>query len=255
MVFDDRGFPRDDRVDVVSPTSTTTTRVARDDQPQPHLSLSPMNGSSNVYDGAAGTNGGGGGVIAAVDQQRACAPSPSSHNAVVPPVPLNTMKDQQRNPAIDSDRSLTEDEKAAEKARLQTLVNKFAKRAVRGCPCEHVDVSAGTRIRTRYQLDSTLEHLNVASPVQGSAPVVSCPIGAIEDIYSMAEDGETAFPPEVLGAFTGAEHLRKNLLMIVYQGPDDGRMHRFYIVEDDEQSRDIFLECLRILCIYSQSGE
>merc|ERR1719188_27059 len=60
-------------------------------------------------------------------------------------------------------RSLTEEEKQAEKARLQSLVNTFAKRAVRGCTCAYIREGAGERLATQYRIDKSLEYLSVMS--------------------------------------------------------------------------------------------
>eukprot|EP00913_Durusdinium_trenchii_P012097 g11362.t1 len=52
-----------------------------------------------------------------------------------------------------SGRSLTQEEKEAEKARLQTLVNNFAKKAVRGCPCVYFKEGTAQRFVTQYRID------------------------------------------------------------------------------------------------------
>jgi len=170
-----------------------------------------------------------------------------------------------------SSRSLTAEQKEAEKARLQALVNSFAKRAVRGCPCEYVREGTGERLVTQYRIDKSLEYLIIVTPndCAGDAPAgretevaplanqeqqsheVMCPIAAIQDIYSLIEDGEGCFPPEVVHVLKPVE--TPLLLMVVYRTGSD-KLYRFCLMAESSESRDIFLECLRILCIYAQSA-
>lgn len=148
-------------------------------------------------------------------------------------------------------RSLTPEEKEAEKARLQALVNTFAKKAVRGCPCAYIKEGAGERMQTQYRIDKNLEYLIIVNPMDPGCNEVTCPISAIQDIYSLVEDGEPCFPPEVLKTLKPEE--KELLLMVVYRSGAD-KMFRFSLLEENRDSRDIFLECLRILCIYAQSA-
>jgi len=148
-------------------------------------------------------------------------------------------------------RPLTVEEREAEKARLQTLVNSFAKSAVRGRPCTYLRES-GTRCETEYRLDRGLEYLIVGSSAEDSpVPESSCKIAGIQDIYSIAEDGSASFPREVLASLRPEE--QSLLLMVVYRSRND-RLLRLCILEESSSSRDAFLECLRILCIYAQSA-
>jgi len=170
-----------------------------------------------------------------------------------PPQGLNNPPAMQ-SPGTDAGstaRSLTQEEKEAEKARLQTLVNSFAKRAVRGCPCQYVKEGVADRITTQYRIDKSLEHLLVVSASDPQTPEITCPIAAIQDIYSLVEDGESCFPPEIISSLNPEE--KEMLLMVVYRSGAD-KMFRFCLLEESRDSRDIFLECLRILCIYAQSA-
>eukprot|EP00445_Apocalathium_hangoei_P089288 CAMPEP_0204222746 /NCGR_PEP_ID=MMETSP0361-20130328/82414_1 /ASSEMBLY_ACC=CAM_ASM_000343 /TAXON_ID=268821 /ORGANISM="Scrippsiella Hangoei, Strain SHTV-5" /LENGTH=286 /DNA_ID=CAMNT_0051188403 /DNA_START=45 /DNA_END=903 /DNA_ORIENTATION=- len=150
-----------------------------------------------------------------------------------------------------SSRSLTAEQKEAEKARLQALVNSFAKRAVRGCPCEYVREGTGERLVTQYRIDKSLEYLIIVTPNEQQSHEVMCPIAAIQDIYSLIEDGEGCFPPEVVHVLKPVE--TPLLLMVVYRTGSD-KLYRFCLMAESSESRDIFLECLRILCIYAQSA-
>eukprot|EP00930_Biecheleria_cincta_P082999 TRINITY_DN72642_c0_g1_i1.p1 TRINITY_DN72642_c0_g1~~TRINITY_DN72642_c0_g1_i1.p1 ORF type:complete len:252 (+),score=43.04 TRINITY_DN72642_c0_g1_i1:103-756(+) len=150
-----------------------------------------------------------------------------------------------------SQRSLSPEEKEKEKARLQELVNRFAKKAVRGCPCVYVKEGSAERFSTQYRIDKSLEYLILVNAKDPGVAEVTCPIAAIQDIYSMLEDGESCFPSDIVGSLRPEE--RELLLMVVFSN-SEGKLFRFCLLEDDTASRDIFLECLRILCIYAQSG-
>jgi len=147
-------------------------------------------------------------------------------------------------------RSLTPEEKEAEKSRLQALVNTFAKRAVRGCQCQYLKEGNAERLTTQYRIDKSLEYLIVVNPSDPQTQEVTCPIASIQDIYSLVEDGESCFPPELVKNLSAEE--KELLLMVVYRSGAD-KMFRFCLLEETRDSRDIFLECLRILCIYAQS--
>jgi hypothetical protein len=145
------------------------------------------------------------------------------------------------------------DEREAEKARLQALVNAFAKKAVRGCTCTYFKERTAERVPTEYRIDKSLEYLvvvNARDPSGTGTPEVTCPIGRIQDIYSLAEDADSCFPANVVEALDPKE--RDLLLMVVYR-MGDSKNFRFVLLEESRESRDIFLESLRILCIYAQS--
>mmetsp|Transcript_5747 Transcript_5747/g.16342 ORF Transcript_5747/g.16342 Transcript_5747/m.16342 type:complete len:221 (-) Transcript_5747:98-760(-) len=148
-------------------------------------------------------------------------------------------------------RSLSPGEKEAEKARLQVLVNSFVRRAVSGCPCTYFREGTGVRARTQYRIDKSLEYLLVLSQDAGGRAEVACPIAAIQDIYSLAEDGASSFPGEAVSALRPGELDR--LLMVEYRGPR-GELSSFCVLEESRDSRDAFLESVRVLCIYAQSA-
>eukprot|EP00429_Kryptoperidinium_foliaceum_P100945 CAMPEP_0176243628 /NCGR_PEP_ID=MMETSP0121_2-20121125/31021_1 /TAXON_ID=160619 /ORGANISM="Kryptoperidinium foliaceum, Strain CCMP 1326" /LENGTH=262 /DNA_ID=CAMNT_0017583225 /DNA_START=1 /DNA_END=786 /DNA_ORIENTATION=+ len=137
-----------------------------------------------------------------------------------------------------STRSLTDEEKAAEKSRLQGLVNTFAKRAVRGCPCTLVRETSGEKASTLYKIDRNLGNLIIVSAKDRRQQEVSCRIAAIQDMYCWAEDGESCFPAEVVDALSVAE--KELLLMVVYR--QDDKLFRFSLVESSKESRDMFLD-------------
>mmetsp|Transcript_97304 Transcript_97304/g.280069 ORF Transcript_97304/g.280069 Transcript_97304/m.280069 type:complete len:212 (+) Transcript_97304:108-743(+) len=147
-------------------------------------------------------------------------------------------------------KSPTEEETQAERVRLQDLVNKFAKRAIKGCPCSYIREGTGDRLFTQYRVDRRLENVIIVGPKRRASIEVTCPIADIQDVYSFHEDGEDVFPSEVLKSLRPPE--KELLLMVIYKCGE--KLYRFCLLEESKESRDSFLECLRILCIYAQSA-
>jgi hypothetical protein len=83
-----------------------------------------------------------------------------------------------------------------------------------------------------------------------------CPLGKVEDVYTFAEDGEEPFPPAVLAALRPEE--RERLVMVVYCDQEAlskaKRQIRFCLLEESAESLQVFLECMRLLCIYAESA-
>lgn len=157
--------------------------------------------------------------------------------------------------------SLIREDVEKEKDRLQHFMNDWVTQASRGIPCSYISRSnavaaswshrsQGQRRRPshQYHIDRSLEHLFIV-PIRnpGCAEVV-CPIAAILDIYSVGDDGEHCFPPEVLSSL--AEEEKALLLMVVYHW--QGRNAAFCLLEESQESRDKFLDAARILSIYAQ---
>ncbi|CAK9069383.1 Uncharacterized protein SCF082_LOCUS34750 [Durusdinium trenchii] len=140
----------------------------------------------------------------------------------------------------------------AEKSRLQALLKDFAKSATNaGCPCVYFKEGTWERAdRALYRMDNLLQTLMLISGQGPQQLEVTCPITAIEDIYCMAEDGPSYFPPEVVAALTPEE--KEQLLMIVFSDAD-AKFVRLCLAQESRQSRDDFLECMRILSVYAQS--
>lgn len=100
----------------------------------------------------------------------------------------------------------------------------------------------------RYFVDQALENLTIVS-FQGSRVEVVCPISSIRDIFSLPEDGDRAFPREVLVSLAPKE--RSVLLMVVFQGGPK-KVTQFCMLMESNDSRDAFLEAMRKLCVASR---
>lgn len=139
-----------------------------------------------------------------------------------------------------------------EKARIEALMSKFARQAVKGVACTLVEDGEGACVQTRYRITKGLEELVVPSPSEEVEALVRCPLAAIRDIYTAAEDGQSAFQEDLLRKIDAGGFSRDLLIMVVYAGGADGQEScRFYLVLENRESRDTFLECLRILCLYA----
>lgn len=144
-------------------------------------------------------------------------------------------------------------EETSESRRLQDQMIAFHRKAVRGCPC--LFFSGGAPVSTQYRLDRKLQFLTFG-PIptldddRGERASTSCPIRDIQDVYSVAVDGEYVFPESVLSSVS--EFHRDRLLMITYKA-EDSQLARLCMVEDSRKSRDMFLECLKIINVYHRS--
>eukprot|EP00435_Cladocopium_sp_Y103_P033810 s1924_g8.t1 len=138
----------------------------------------------------------------------------------------------------------------AEKSRLQTLLRDFAQKAVKGCPCVYFKEGTSERSVARYRMDRLLETLMLVNGQDPNQLEVSCPVVAIQDIYTMVEDGPSHFPPEVVAALKPEE--KDHLLMIVFKDASQKFAH-LCIAQESKQSCEDFLECMRILSIYAES--
>eukprot|EP00927_Polykrikos_kofoidii_P086680 TRINITY_DN9798_c0_g1_i1.p1 TRINITY_DN9798_c0_g1~~TRINITY_DN9798_c0_g1_i1.p1 ORF type:complete len:278 (-),score=66.08 TRINITY_DN9798_c0_g1_i1:82-915(-) len=143
----------------------------------------------------------------------------------------------------------------AEKLRLRELINRFAKQAVKGCSCTHLDYYTGCRSSATYRLDQQLEVLCVKPTPSDQADSVEARINliGIRDVFSLVDDGDGCFPAKVLDQVRKEE--RELLLMLVYDAlGGDTDIGYCCILEESVASRDDLLECLRVLSVYAQSA-
>lgn len=145
--------------------------------------------------------------------------------------------------------SLSPEEKAREKARLQELVKSFAKRAVQGITCTLVTDSGALR-PAKYHIDKRLQKLMIKVEDQDPPDFSrTCPLAQITEIYR-PEDGEHFFPKTVQDL---NDDQKKRLLMISYTG-ERSASERFLFLENDTFDRERFLTCMKILRFYSQTN-
>merc|ERR1719203_846404 len=140
---------------------------------------------------------------------------------------------------------------ARERARLQELVTAFAGQLVWGRPCTYFDQATGKRTPAQYRTDKKIECLTIVPSRGAPNAQVVCPLGVIQDIYCFVYDGEACFPPKIVSNLKPNE--AELLLMVVYAGTD-GEAQSFCILEESSDSRDTFMECMRILSVYAKAA-
>lgn len=183
-------------------------------------------------------------------QSSSVPPVSESETAKINEANLSTLVPSDSSEVVSERRELNTGEKDAEKARLQLLINTFAKQAIKGVPCTYINEDSLEQVQTTYRIDKNLKSLMIMSS-NPEIPELVCPINKIQDIYSFVEDGASCFSPEIINMLRHEE--KDKLIMIMYFGSRD-KIFRFCILETSTKNRDIFLECLRILCVYAQTS-
>jgi len=147
-----------------------------------------------------------------------------------------------------SQSSLTPEEKAAEKARLQELVKNFAKNAVQGMPSQLMDEGGGL-VQAKYQIDKHLKKMTICQIPEGGGMQHVVPLSGISEIYRI-EDGEGLFPTAALNL--QSQDIER-VLMVMYTD-DYGQAHQFCFFEASAVDKERFLTCMKILRLYSQTN-
>jgi len=169
---------------------------------------------------------------------------PPDSEAPAPQQPLDLEKETTGSDGQDSEPPDVQ----VEVAQLQDMVNACLKTALKGCPCTFLQ--NGERTSTRYFVDEALEYLSVASCQGTSHTEVVCPISGIQDIFCVPEDGEAAFPHQVISPLSAAE--KELLLMVVFQGRPGEQPSKFCLLMESRDGRDAFMEAMRVLCVASR---
>jgi len=143
------------------------------------------------------------------------------------------------------------DSELEEASRFQALVDSFAEKAEKGCPCTCIREGSGGSFETEYRIRQNDGLLLVMASPEAEEAEVSCPLDTIQDIYTM-HDGPDCFPKEILhqAGVTGGLDL---LLMVVCSSSSgdssDGSVgSRFFLVESSRESLSYLLELLRVIC-------
>jgi hypothetical protein len=137
----------------------------------------------------------------------------------------------------------------AERETSRSFLYDFAKTALAGVPCTSIRRQGEhfKRTSSSYSLDRALKQLIVREAGNsGSKPMATCPLEQIKDVYSLVADGASSFPAPVLAYIHPEE--RDRLIMLVRDSKQDERQCIFLVLESVE-SRDTFLEGLRMLCM------
>jgi len=150
--------------------------------------------------------------------------------------------------------SMNEEERSAEKARLQAMVKSFSREATVGLKCKMVptSTSGGTAafheyIRAKLFMDKALTTMTV----QGGGKHVLIPLIDVAEACTY-EDLMQHVPDSQLGTNLKEED-RSSAIFIQHQAPGLSESWVCLVVADEaEQER--FVTCIRILQMYSQAN-
>lgn len=181
------------------------------------------------------------GLAQAMPRTEPAEMQPEEPPVVVPPVMLPETAQPEAKVETAHVAAVPETKVCKEKAAEE---NEFAIAAKRGCPCLILRPEYKVPKSTRYWLDSTNSKLVFGNSL--NEPVITCPLGNIEDIYSFVEDGAAVFPKTFLDKLRPNQH--RLTLMIVYSVDGGDKHQEFCLIEQSVTSREAFLEGLRLLC-------
>eukprot|EP00971_Amphidinium_carterae_P177632 3523260-Amphidinium_carterae.1 len=154
-----------------------------------------------------------------------------------------------------------------EKARLQRILNDFISRAVKGIPCTLLDEATGERVQSVYQVpllrtnppqfsfggnfawrffywqvDEGLQNLIF---VDGKRAQLHCPTDAVLDVFAGGDDEDSCFSKAVMKGITQVE---KQALVRIFYSDAAGKECSLSFLERSRAQREVFLECLKVLC-------
>ncbi|KEP63294.1 UNVERIFIED_CONTAM: hypothetical protein HHA_297130 [Hammondia hammondi] len=165
---------------------------------------------------------------------------------------VNLETDRPNSEASTDGQPLTPEQKQKEKERLQALVKAFAKAAVAGASCFFIDVSSQQKIPATYILDKSLKMFTVAF---SSGVEHSFSLSSLQDVYSyedLLHSDSTASLAQEPGIANLSDSDKRKLIMLEYLDASHRRLNRLFLMETGEdEMRDRFLTCMRILKLYS----
>ena len=151
-----------------------------------------------------------------------------------------------------SDADLTREEKEREKLRLQELVKKFTKDAVKGVACQKIELEDGLKRNATYALDRGLQTFSLEESETGEHR--KWPIANIVDVYRSEESELVRSRKET--SLTGLS--REDLSRCVLLEYDNGRVGdpREYILllEGSVRQKERFFTCMKVLRLYSMAS-
>jgi len=103
-------------------------------------------------------------------------------------------------------------------------------------------------VKTHYVIDKSLRNLIVLDMAGTRGQQIVCPIMAIVDIYTVADDGIDVFPPDVVKILKPSE--KDLMFMVVFS--ESGKLYRFCLVAESIDARVMLAEAVKILRHYVQ---
>jgi hypothetical protein len=175
----------------------------------------------------------------------------------------NSLIDQDVSPLItsttapDSERakSMDDDERQAQKSRLNAVLKSFARAGYLGLDCKLFRNPSGAKGTNEYAdikffLDAGLE--NIVINENGNDDLM-IPVLDVTNVYSYAELTENIRNSHVAGDMQEEQH--GSAVFIKHQAPTFQKQeHWLCLVLPDVASRARFLICLRILCLHARAS-
>lgn len=171
----------------------------------------------------------------------------------LPLTPSTTASDSERPDPEKS--SMDEEERRAQKSRLNALVKSFARAGYLGVDCKVFRNPGGVgRVHeygdAKFFLDAGLEHMIVKeNGMEGNV----VPVIDVVKVYTYAELMEHV-PHSQVGQDLREEH-RDRAVFIQHEGPTfQNSEHWLCLVVADDASRARFVTCVRLLCLYARAN-
>jgi hypothetical protein len=182
-----------------------------------------------------------------VDGKEAAQEGPSGEKCPSTP----STRSPSGNQSTRSEVSMDEEERLAEKARLQALVTSFSREAVLGMNCKMLQKSERTRasheyhhyVTAKFFLDKALKGM----VIHAGGKETLIPLVDVVEICTH-EDLKEQVPDSQLGKDLREED-RSSAIFIEHQAPGFS-MSWLCVVVADEASQERFVDCMKILRLY-----
>lgn len=150
-----------------------------------------------------------------------------------------------------SDAELTQDEKDREKRRLQELVKKFTKDAVKGVACQLVQLEDGLKREAMYGIDRSLQHFTLEEHETGRH--LKWPIANIVDVYRSEESDLVRSRKETSLTGLSRDDLGRCVLLEYDTGRVGEQREFTLLLEGSVRQKERFFTCMKILKLYSMA--
>eukprot|EP00747_Dinoflagellata_sp_TGD_P168463 gnl/TRDRNA2_/TRDRNA2_194896_c0_seq1.p1 gnl/TRDRNA2_/TRDRNA2_194896_c0~~gnl/TRDRNA2_/TRDRNA2_194896_c0_seq1.p1 ORF type:complete len:215 (-),score=48.34 gnl/TRDRNA2_/TRDRNA2_194896_c0_seq1:108-752(-) len=151
-----------------------------------------------------------------------------------------------------SSRSMSPEEKAREKARLQDLVKQFVRTSMGGVDCTLVDSASQSTCAGKYRIDATLAYMRFER--SNGTVIALLAIGSIAEVcvWSELSAGDKAYAVKVMSQ----DELRNALLIRgTGVGGPEGVDSEIFMSAPSGAERDRIATCMKILRLYGQTNE
>eukprot|EP00931_Biecheleriopsis_adriatica_P034697 TRINITY_DN20020_c0_g1_i1.p1 TRINITY_DN20020_c0_g1~~TRINITY_DN20020_c0_g1_i1.p1 ORF type:complete len:188 (+),score=39.05 TRINITY_DN20020_c0_g1_i1:78-641(+) len=139
---------------------------------------------------------------------------------------------------------ISEDARQQEKARLKLLVRSFTSTAIRGVPCQLVDLQSGKTDFAEYSIDRWLRVFTIR--VQSTKGQTNVEISRIVEVMHGQDLPSDVSVPDCIG-----DGMRQRMIVLRYQ-TDARETKDIAFLEGNAETSETCLTCLNILRLYSE---